>query len=221
MSHKPASEANFHQHVPHMSLQDLNPLPPFWPSAKSSRAANVTRPLNAPIVFAQAPGRNRKVTKFIVSGRQFFGQAASPYSMNRDVSEGMLGLRSATLADATVLANLNQQLIQDEGHRNPMIAGELVERMRGWLAGEYAAVIAEEDGAISSDTRFFAANRITSICGSSSCYAKPVGGESGGTSFNGSSTTSPRTCRDCGSKCLWKTRPRSHSGRPLAFKTIA
>ena len=50
MSHKPASEANFHQHVPHMSLQDLNPLPPLA-LAKSSRAANVTRPLNAPIVF--------------------------------------------------------------------------------------------------------------------------------------------------------------------------
>jgi ribosomal protein S18 acetylase RimI-like enzyme len=59
----------------------------------------------------------------------------------------MMSLRRATSADATVLANLNGQLIQDEGHRNPMSVPELVERMRSWLDGDYQAVIAEEHGA--------------------------------------------------------------------------
>lgn len=52
--------------------------------------------------------------------------------------------RQATLADCALLAELNHQLIRDEGHRNPMTVPELEERMRVWLASEYAAVIFEE-----------------------------------------------------------------------------
>ena len=51
--------------------------------------------------------------------------------------------RFATLADCPRLAELNHQLIQDEGHRNRMTVGELEQRMRGWIAGEYRAVIFE------------------------------------------------------------------------------
>jgi GNAT superfamily N-acetyltransferase len=51
--------------------------------------------------------------------------------------------RRASIADADALATLNQQLIQDEGHRNPMTLPELERRMAGWLAGEYEAVIWE------------------------------------------------------------------------------
>ena len=40
---------------------------------------------------------------------------------------------------------MNHQLIQDEGHRNSMTVPELEDRMRCWLAGEYRAVIFEED----------------------------------------------------------------------------
>jgi GNAT superfamily N-acetyltransferase len=49
--------------------------------------------------------------------------------------------RFAADADLDLLAEWNHQLIRDEGHRNRMTASELRERMRGWLAGEYRAVI--------------------------------------------------------------------------------
>ena len=49
--------------------------------------------------------------------------------------------RFATDSDLDLLAEWNHQLIRDEGHRNPMTVPELRERMRGWLGGEYKAVI--------------------------------------------------------------------------------
>jgi predicted acetyltransferase len=52
--------------------------------------------------------------------------------------------RAATLDDCQRLAELNHQLIRDEGHRNPMTVPELEQRMRGWLSGKYRAVIYEE-----------------------------------------------------------------------------
>ena len=54
--------------------------------------------------------------------------------------------RFANLKDCGALAELNHQLICDEGHRNPMTVPELEQRMRGWLAGEYRAVIFEDAG---------------------------------------------------------------------------
>ena len=52
--------------------------------------------------------------------------------------------RRATLEDCGLLAELNHQLIRDEGHRNQMTVPELERRMRDWLSSEYAAVIFEE-----------------------------------------------------------------------------
>jgi GNAT superfamily N-acetyltransferase len=52
--------------------------------------------------------------------------------------------RAATLNDCPGLAELNSQLIRDEGHRNPMAVPELEQRMRDWLSGEYRAVIYED-----------------------------------------------------------------------------
>ncbi len=49
--------------------------------------------------------------------------------------------RFATLDDVTALAQMNQQLIQDEGHRNPMSPTQLAERMTAWLQGDYRAVM--------------------------------------------------------------------------------
>jgi predicted acetyltransferase len=46
------------------------------------------------------------------------------------------------------LAELNHQLIRDEGHRNKMMVPELEQRMKGWLASEYAAVLFENDGEV-------------------------------------------------------------------------
>jgi GNAT superfamily N-acetyltransferase len=57
------------------------------------------------------------------------------------VARAELFFRFATEADCPQLAEWNHQLICDEGHRNPMNVGELEQRMRGWLAGEYRAVI--------------------------------------------------------------------------------
>jgi len=51
--------------------------------------------------------------------------------------------RLATKADVGLLAELNYQLIHDEGHRNPMTVPELAERMSKWLKGEYTAVLFE------------------------------------------------------------------------------
>jgi N-acetylglutamate synthase-like GNAT family acetyltransferase len=52
--------------------------------------------------------------------------------------------RRATLNDCALLAELNHQLIRDEGHRNKMTVAELELRMRGWLQSEYSAIVFEE-----------------------------------------------------------------------------
>ncbi len=56
--------------------------------------------------------------------------------------------RQAALADSPVLAELNQQLIRDEGHRNRMTLTELEARMQEWLDGEYEAQLFELDATI-------------------------------------------------------------------------
>lgn len=60
-----------------------------------------------------------------------------------------LTFRHANVADSALLARLNQQLLQDENHRNQkMTMAELETRMRGWLASEYAAVFFELEGEV-------------------------------------------------------------------------
>jgi ribosomal protein S18 acetylase RimI-like enzyme len=56
--------------------------------------------------------------------------------------------RQATLNDCAQLAELNHQLIRDEGHRNRMTVPELEERMERWLAAEYSAVLFEDQGQV-------------------------------------------------------------------------
>jgi GNAT superfamily N-acetyltransferase len=57
--------------------------------------------------------------------------------------------RRGTRADCVLLGALNHQLIQDEGHRNPMTELQLAKRMRLWLGrGGYTAVLFEENGAV-------------------------------------------------------------------------
>ncbi|HLX68706.1 MAG TPA: GNAT family N-acetyltransferase [Verrucomicrobiae bacterium] len=57
-----------------------------------------------------------------------------------------MNFRRATLDDCPRLAELNHQLIRDEGHRNKMTVPELEQRMRGWLQSDYSAIIFEEGG---------------------------------------------------------------------------
>ena len=56
--------------------------------------------------------------------------------------------RHATLTDCPLLAELNHQLLRDEGHRNRMTVPQLEQRMKGWLSGEYRAVVFEEGGEV-------------------------------------------------------------------------
>jgi GNAT superfamily N-acetyltransferase len=56
-----------------------------------------------------------------------------------------LRFREATTLDAQLLARMNEQLIRDEEHRNPMSAEELESRMKAWLDGDYEAVVFEND----------------------------------------------------------------------------
>src|ERR1700730_6507284 len=55
-----------------------------------------------------------------------------------------MNFRRATSNDCASLAELNHQLIRDEGHRNRMTVPELEQRMKGWLAAEYAAILFED-----------------------------------------------------------------------------
>src|SRR3954471_20263764 len=53
--------------------------------------------------------------------------------------------RAASIADLGLLAEWNHQLIQDEGHRNPMSVAELAERMQQWLQSDYQGVLFSSD----------------------------------------------------------------------------
>jgi ribosomal protein S18 acetylase RimI-like enzyme len=53
------------------------------------------------------------------------------------------------LKDVPLLARLNRQLVEDEGHRNRLQTDSWLEkRMRGFLTGEYRAVLFEAEGRI-------------------------------------------------------------------------
>ena len=52
--------------------------------------------------------------------------------------------RFAEITDYQLLASMNKQLIQDEGHRNLMGLAELERRMAKWLGEQYQAILFEE-----------------------------------------------------------------------------
>jgi GNAT superfamily N-acetyltransferase len=55
--------------------------------------------------------------------------------------------RLAAHGDVPLLARWNAELVEDERGRHPLSMDGYAERMRGFLAGEYRAVIFSEDGA--------------------------------------------------------------------------
>ena len=55
-------------------------------------------------------------------------------------------LRSATLDDLDLLAQMNKRLIEDEKSTNEMNLARLRERMEGWLRADYHAIIFEQTG---------------------------------------------------------------------------
>lgn len=50
-------------------------------------------------------------------------------------------LRRATTSDVPLLAAMNGRLLEDEAHHLKLASSALEQRMRGWLAGEYQAVL--------------------------------------------------------------------------------
>jgi GNAT superfamily N-acetyltransferase len=46
-------------------------------------------------------------------------------------------IRPADEADLPLLTQMNKRLIEDEGSRNPMSIGQLTDRMKGWLLGNW------------------------------------------------------------------------------------
>jgi GNAT superfamily N-acetyltransferase len=56
--------------------------------------------------------------------------------------------RAAALEDCALLAELNFQLIRDEGHRNALSVPQLEQRMRGFIASEYRAIVFEQAGRV-------------------------------------------------------------------------
>ncbi len=54
--------------------------------------------------------------------------------------------RPAGSLDLAFLPRMNQQLIEDERHRNPMTQPDFERRMRGMLEGGYTVTLFESDG---------------------------------------------------------------------------
>ena len=54
----------------------------------------------------------------------------------------------ATRNDLQLLAELNSQLMEDEGHESPMSVLQLQRRMRSWLTQRYTAVLFWVDGEV-------------------------------------------------------------------------
>jgi GNAT superfamily N-acetyltransferase len=53
--------------------------------------------------------------------------------------------RKARQRDCLLLADLNHQLIADEGHRNPMTVADLEARMANWLEEGFDAILFERE----------------------------------------------------------------------------
>jgi RimJ/RimL family protein N-acetyltransferase len=59
-----------------------------------------------------------------------------------------LDITKAQPDDHLILGEMNQQLIEDEGHANPMTMPQLQDRMRGWLEADYIAYMIRQNGEI-------------------------------------------------------------------------
>lgn len=59
-----------------------------------------------------------------------------------------MNYRFAQSSDLKLLAELNQQLIRNEGRRLPLSAEDLEVRLRGWLRQEYRAILFEDGGQV-------------------------------------------------------------------------
>jgi len=92
----------------------------------------------------QAGGRLCRIRHLAAGtcGEIKFGAVCKTYEIIK------MNFRRATSNDCALLAELNHQLIRDEGHRNKMTVPELEQRMKNWLASEYVALLFEQNGEI-------------------------------------------------------------------------
>src|SRR5262245_8083326 len=61
---------------------------------------------------------------------------------------GDMRWRFANDDDIRVVAELNHQLIADEGHSNPMRVKQLERQMRAWTEADYRCVLFEKDASL-------------------------------------------------------------------------
>jgi GNAT superfamily N-acetyltransferase len=85
------------------------------------------------------PHRSRP--DLLTAAAQSEGVPSRPHAIRHQAKKMKLSWHAASDADLALLAEWNHQLIRDEGHRNPMTVAQLEERMKGWLHGEYRAVL--------------------------------------------------------------------------------
>ncbi|OME80137.1 hypothetical protein BK120_20090 [Paenibacillus sp. FSL A5-0031] len=57
-------------------------------------------------------------------------------------------IRKATIDDLKLLSQMNKELIEDEGSRNPMTLAQLEDRFLGWLSSDWEISLFEKDSAI-------------------------------------------------------------------------
>lgn len=137
-------------------------LPDYWGQGLATEAATATleygfHTWHFPRVIAVAQAPNRASIRVMEKiGMTFDGSFdQNGIQLVRYVAEnprpatggaGSLTCRLATADDADLLARMNQQLIEDEGSRNPMSLSELQARMSKWLDGPWQAAVVELGG---------------------------------------------------------------------------
>lgn len=97
------------------------------------------------IALIFTPDRKTRLLLQLWDQKQAVSHNKLIYDQDHDTAGLIMQYISATIDDAMVLAQLNQQLIRDEKHRNPMDITQLQNRMTHWLETEYQAVIFQLD----------------------------------------------------------------------------
>jgi ribosomal protein S18 acetylase RimI-like enzyme len=59
-------------------------------------------------------------------------------------------IKKACLADIDKLSELNERLIEDEQHPNPLSRDQLARRMSEWLQGDYVCYLATENDVVTA-----------------------------------------------------------------------
>lgn len=137
-------------------------LPDYWRQGLATEAAEATLDYgfcrwNSPRVIAIAQIPNRASIRVMEKiGMQFDGtfddrgtevvryDVSNPRRVTADIASS-LRCRPANVNDVPLLAQMNLQLVRDEGSRNPMSLSQLEGRMRKWIEQDGQVVVVEHD----------------------------------------------------------------------------